>query len=111
MAEFGRVSAAQREVDPTEKAARAAELTEDYLERAKLERHAVPSATRHLLFLLAEGLHLYSEELCTLMEYLQNRQDHLQGEHATASCPSFVTLIWFCVFYILKLVCHVVICP
>ncbi|KAI7802490.1 nuclear receptor coactivator 5 [Triplophysa rosa] len=78
MAEFGRVSAAQREADPTEKAARVGELTEDYLERAKLERHAVPSATRHLLFLLAEGLHLYSEELCTLMEYLQNRQDHLQ---------------------------------
>lgn len=95
MAEFGRASAGQREADPTETAARAAELTEDYLERAKLERHAVPSAMRHLLFLLTEGLHLYPEELRTLMQYLQNRQDHLQGEHATASCPSFVTLMLF----------------
>ncbi|XP_051953792.1 nuclear receptor coactivator 5-like isoform X1 [Xyrauchen texanus] len=79
MAEFGRVSGSPRETDPTEAAARAAELTEDYLVRTKLERHTVPSATRHLLFLLAEGLHLYPEEFSTLAEYLQNRQDHLQA--------------------------------
>ncbi|XP_016406095.1 nuclear receptor coactivator 5-like [Sinocyclocheilus rhinocerous] len=78
LVEFRRLSGSQRVLDPTEAAARAAELTEDYLVRSKLERHTVPSATRHLLFLLAEGLHLYPEELNTLTEYLQNRQDHLQ---------------------------------
>ncbi|XP_039549250.1 nuclear receptor coactivator 5 isoform X1 [Pimephales promelas] len=78
MVEFRRLSGSRRVPDPTETAARAAELTEDYLERGKLERHTVPSATRHLLFLLAEGLHLYPEELSTLVEYLQNRQDHLR---------------------------------
>ncbi|XP_051580580.1 nuclear receptor coactivator 5-like [Myxocyprinus asiaticus] len=79
MVEFRHVSGSRQEPDPTEAAVRAAELTEDYLERGKLEHHAVPSATRHLLFLLAEGLHLYPEELSTLAEYLQNRQDHLQA--------------------------------
>ncbi|XP_052438886.1 nuclear receptor coactivator 5 [Carassius gibelio] len=78
LVEFRRLSGSRQVLDPTEAAARAAELTEDYLERSKLERHTVPSATRHLLFLLAEGLHLYPEELNTLTEYLQNRQDHLQ---------------------------------
>ncbi|XP_026086402.1 nuclear receptor coactivator 5-like isoform X2 [Carassius auratus] len=80
--EFRRLSGSRRVLDPTEAAARAAELTEDYLERSKLEHHTVPSATRHLLFLLAEGLHLYPEELNTLAEYLQNRQDHLQVSSA-----------------------------
>nr|XP_055030520.1 nuclear receptor coactivator 5 isoform X2 [Misgurnus anguillicaudatus] len=78
MTEFGRMNAARREPDPTEATARVSKLTEDFMERAKLERHAVPPAIRHLLFLLAEGLHLYSEELTTLTDYLQNRQDHLQ---------------------------------
>lgn len=72
------MNAARREADPTEATARVSKLTEDFMERAKLERHAVPPAIRHLLFLLAEGLHLYSEELTTLTDYLQNRQDHLQ---------------------------------
>uniref|UniRef100_A0A671M5B8 Nuclear receptor coactivator 5-like n=3 Tax=Sinocyclocheilus anshuiensis TaxID=1608454 RepID=A0A671M5B8_9TELE len=82
LVEFRRLSGSRRVLDPTEAAARAAELTEDYLERRKLERHTVPSATSHLLFLLAEGLHLYPEELNTLAEYLQNRQDHLQVSSA-----------------------------
>ncbi len=93
LVEFRRLSASQRGLDPTEAAARAAELTEDYLERSKLERHTVPSATRHLLFLLAEGLHLYPEELNTLAEYLQNRQDHLQGEHAFMPWPSYIHIV------------------
>ncbi|XP_067276526.1 nuclear receptor coactivator 5 [Pseudorasbora parva] len=84
LVEFGRLSGSRRALDPTEAAARAAELTEDYLERGKLERHTVPSATRQLLFLLAEGLHLYPEELNTLAEYLQNRQDHLRVSSAEA---------------------------
>lgn len=93
LVEFGRLSGSRRVLDPTEAAARAAELTEDYLERGKLERHTVPSATRHLLFLLAEGLHLYPEELSTLTEYLQNRQDHLQGEHTSTSWPSYIHIV------------------
>lgn len=88
MTEYGRLSSPQRALNPTEAATRAAELTEDYLERSKLERHTVPFTTRHLLFLLAEGLHLYPEELSTLAVFLQNRQDHLQGE-----CAGLVTLL------------------
>lgn len=82
MTEYGRLSSPQRALNPTEAATRAAELTEDYLERSKLERHTVPFTTRHLLFLLAEGLHLYPEELSTLAVFLQNRQDHLQASSA-----------------------------
>ncbi|KAF5890831.1 RING finger and SPRY domain-containing protein 1, partial [Clarias magur] len=79
MAEYGRASSARRQCDPVEAAARASELSDDYLERAKLERHAVPSATRHLLLLMAEGLHLYPEELGSIAAYVHNRQDHLQA--------------------------------
>ncbi|XP_046721062.1 nuclear receptor coactivator 5 isoform X5 [Silurus meridionalis] len=79
MAEYGRTSGARRQCDPAEAAARASELSDDYLERAKLERHAVPSATRHLLLLMAEGLHLYPEELDSIAAYVHNRQDHLQA--------------------------------
>ncbi|KAM9480876.1 uncharacterized protein Hap1MRO34_008746 isoform 2-T2 [Clarias gariepinus] len=79
MAEYGCVSGARRQCDPVEAAARASELSDDYLERAKLERHAVPSATRHLLLLMAEGLHLYPEELGSIAAYVHNRQDHLQA--------------------------------
>ncbi|XP_038874027.1 proline-rich protein HaeIII subfamily 1-like [Salvelinus namaycush] len=62
--------------DPAETGAQAAELVDDYLE--KVEKHAVPSDTRQLLF-LADGVHLYPEELSTIAEYLHNRQDHLQA--------------------------------
>ncbi|XP_058243190.1 nuclear receptor coactivator 5 isoform X2 [Hemibagrus wyckioides] len=81
MVEYGRASGARRQRDPAEAAARASELSDDYLERAKLERHAVPSATRHLLLLMAEGLHLYPEELDSIAAYVHNRQDHLQASH------------------------------
>ncbi|XP_053478982.1 nuclear receptor coactivator 5 [Ictalurus furcatus] len=79
MVEYGRASGARRQCDPAEAAARASELSDDYLDRAKLERHAVPSATRHLLLLMAEGLHLYPEELDSIAAYVHNRQDHLQA--------------------------------
>lgn len=85
MVEYGRASGARRQCDPAEAAARASELSDDYLDRAKLERHAVPSATRHLLLLMAEGLHLYPEELDSIAAYVHNRQDHLQGEYAWRS--------------------------
>jgi len=65
--------------DPADMAARASQMLNDVLEREKVERHAVPSDTRHLLLLLAEGVHLYREELGTVSQYLRSRQDHMQG--------------------------------
>lgn len=66
--------------DPADIAAEASQLLDDFLEREKIAKHSVPSETRHLLMLLAEGVHLYPEELETVSEYLRSRQDHLQGE-------------------------------
>ena len=65
--------------DPADIAARASELVDDFMEREKLERHVVPSDTRQLLLLLAEGVHMYPEELGTIADYLRSRQDHAQG--------------------------------
>lgn len=69
--------------DPADMAARASQLLDDFLDREKIERHAVPSDTRQLLWLLAEGVHLYPEELETVSEYLRSRQEYLQGETCT----------------------------
>uniref|UniRef100_A0A3Q2PZ77 Nuclear receptor coactivator 5-like n=1 Tax=Fundulus heteroclitus TaxID=8078 RepID=A0A3Q2PZ77_FUNHE len=66
--------------DPADIAAQASQLLDDYLDREKIARHTVPSETRHLLSLLAEGVHLYIEELETISEYIASRQEHLQGE-------------------------------
>ncbi|KAL0968192.1 hypothetical protein UPYG_G00263560 [Umbra pygmaea] len=80
MAEYSRgFGERTQQKDPEDIGARAAELVDDYLEREKVERHAVPSETRQLLFFLAEGVHIYPEELNTIMEYLRTRQDHLQA--------------------------------
>ncbi|CAB1313892.1 unnamed protein product [Coregonus sp. 'balchen'] len=88
MAEYGRgLGERTQQKDPAETGARAAELVDDYLEREKMERHAVPSDTRQLLFFLAEGVHLYPEELSTITEYLRNRQDHLQATSETGDGP------------------------
>ncbi|XP_013879060.1 nuclear receptor coactivator 5 [Austrofundulus limnaeus] len=65
--------------DPADIAAEASQLLDDFLDREKIARHSVPSETRHLLMLLAEGVHLYSEELETISEYVRSRQDHLQA--------------------------------
>ncbi|KAG8012895.1 Nuclear receptor coactivator 5, partial [Nibea albiflora] len=64
--------------DPADIAAQASQLLDDYLDREKIERHTVPSETRPLLMLLAEGVHLYPEELETISEYVRSRQEHLQ---------------------------------
>lgn len=66
--------------DPADIAAEASQLLDDFLEREKIAKHSVPSETRHLLMLFAEGVHLYPEELETVSEYLRSRQDHLRGE-------------------------------
>ncbi|XP_030222840.1 nuclear receptor coactivator 5 isoform X1 [Gadus morhua] len=65
--------------EPADMAARASQLLSDFLDRQKVERHAVPSDTRQLLLLLAEGVHLYPEELATVSQYLRSRQDHMQA--------------------------------
>ncbi|XP_047236702.1 nuclear receptor coactivator 5 [Girardinichthys multiradiatus] len=65
--------------DPADIAAQASQLLDDFLDREKIARHTVPSETRHLLTLLAEGVHLYIEELETISEYIASRQDHLQA--------------------------------
>ncbi|KAJ8248882.1 hypothetical protein GJAV_G00228800 [Gymnothorax javanicus] len=76
--EFERVRAERHDKEPGEIVTKAAEMADDYLEREKHERHTVPFTTRHLLHLLADGLHLYPEELGKLAEYIRSRQDRLQ---------------------------------
>uniref|UniRef100_UPI003AAFDDAF nuclear receptor coactivator 5 isoform X1 n=1 Tax=Centroberyx gerrardi TaxID=166262 RepID=UPI003AAFDDAF len=79
-AEYGRGLVKERPPrDPADIAARASQLLDDFLDREKIERHAVPSDTRQLLLLLAEGVHLYPEEIGTISEYLRTRQDHVQA--------------------------------
>lgn len=65
--------------DPSDLAAQASQLLDDFLEREKIERHTVPSETRPLLLLLAEGVHLYTEELESISEYVRTRLEHVQG--------------------------------
>ncbi|XP_034541777.1 nuclear receptor coactivator 5 [Notolabrus celidotus] len=64
--------------DPADLAAQASQLLDDFLEREKIERHTVPSETRPLLMLLAEGVHLYTEELESISEYVRTRLEHVQ---------------------------------
>uniref|UniRef100_A0A3P8U459 Si:ch211-216l23.2 n=1 Tax=Amphiprion percula TaxID=161767 RepID=A0A3P8U459_AMPPE len=68
--------------DPADAAAQASQLLDDFLDREKIARHTVPSETRHLLTLLADGVHLYPEELQTLAEYVHGRQDHIRASNA-----------------------------
>lgn len=80
VAEYSRGLAKERPPrDPADIAAQASQLLDDFLDREKIERHSVPSETRPLLMLLAEGVHLYPEELETIAEYVRSRQEHLQG--------------------------------
>ncbi|KAM3609267.1 uncharacterized protein V6R79_012041 [Siganus canaliculatus] len=67
--------------DPADTAAQASQLLDDFLDREKIERHTVPSETRMLLMLLAEGVHLYPEELETISEYVHSRQEYSQATH------------------------------
>ncbi|XP_053282165.1 nuclear receptor coactivator 5 [Pleuronectes platessa] len=67
--------------DPADIAAQASQLLDDFLDREKMERHSVPTDTRTLLTLLAEGVHLYPEELETISEYVRARQEHIQASN------------------------------
>ena len=79
-AEYSRGSTKERPLrDPADIAAQVSQLLDDFLDREKIERHCVPPETRPLLMLLAEGVHLYPEELETIAEYVHSRQEHLQG--------------------------------
>lgn len=63
----------------TEIAHKAADLTDDYLERELYENYIVPLGIKHLLFLLSEGKHLYLEELNSISDYLKTRRNKLEG--------------------------------
>ncbi|XP_027898937.1 nuclear receptor coactivator 5 isoform X2 [Xiphophorus couchianus] len=65
--------------DPADIAAQASQLLDDFLDREKIARHTVPSEIRHHLSLLADGVHLYLEELESISEYVASRQEHLQA--------------------------------
>ncbi|XP_006795872.1 nuclear receptor coactivator 5 [Neolamprologus brichardi] len=83
LAEYNRGLAKERPPrDPADIAAEASQLLDDYLDREKIARHTVPSETRQLLVLLAEGVHLYPEELETISEYVRSRQDHIQASNS-----------------------------
>ncbi|XP_040591298.1 nuclear receptor coactivator 5-like isoform X2 [Mesocricetus auratus] len=73
---------------------RATELVDDFLARERLASYSVPSSICHLLFLLREGKHLYSDELGLIMDYLTVRKEQLQGfetrdPSASSMPPSF----------------------
>lgn len=87
--------------DPAESAAQASQLLDDFLDREKIERHTVPSETRQLLLLLAEGVHLYPEELETISEYVRSRQEHMQG--GTLNCTTSKSFPVYCGSFILFL--------
>ncbi|XP_061578302.1 nuclear receptor coactivator 5 [Cololabis saira] len=79
-AEYNRSLAKERpQKDPSDIAAEASQLLDDFLDREKIARHVVPPETKQLLLLLADGVHLYSEELDTVSEFLTARQEHLQA--------------------------------
>lgn len=83
-AEHGRRLAQERPArDPADIAAQASQLLDDFLDREKIERHSVPQETRPLLMLLAEGVHLYLEELETIADYVRARQELVQGGTAS----------------------------
>ncbi|KAM8750671.1 uncharacterized protein AB9X84_012475 [Acanthopagrus schlegelii] len=82
VAEYGHSLVKERPPrDPADIAAQASQLLDDFLDREKIERHAVPSETRPLLMLLAEGVHLYPEELETIAQYVHSRQQHVQASN------------------------------
>ncbi|KAG7522800.1 hypothetical protein JOB18_030868 [Solea senegalensis] len=67
--------------DPADIAAQTSQLLDDFLDREKVERHSIPSETRQLLTLLAEGVHLYPEELETISEYVRSRQEYIHASN------------------------------
>ncbi|KAG7244417.1 hypothetical protein INR49_031557 [Caranx melampygus] len=60
--------------DPADIAAQASQLLDDFLDREKIERHTVPSETRQLLMLLAEGC------IFTPRSWKPSRISHTEGK-------------------------------
>lgn len=80
VAEYGRCHVKERTPrDPAEIAAETSQMLDDFLDREKRMRHYVSSEVRQLLLLLSEGVHLYSEELETISEYVLSRQESAQA--------------------------------
>ncbi|XP_053127006.1 nuclear receptor coactivator 5-like isoform X2 [Hemicordylus capensis] len=77
--EFKNIFGGREQQERTEISHKAADLADDYLERAVYESYHVPLGIRHLLFLLSEGKHLYLEELNSISDYLKTRRNKLEG--------------------------------
>ncbi|XP_037110991.1 nuclear receptor coactivator 5 isoform X4 [Syngnathus acus] len=69
----------RKQRDPADIASQASQLLGEFLDREKIERHLVPSDTRQSLQLLAEGVHIYAEELEAILAFVNARQEHLRG--------------------------------
>ncbi|XP_041853067.1 nuclear receptor coactivator 5 isoform X2 [Melanotaenia boesemani] len=76
--------------DPADIAAQASQLLDDFLDREKIARHAVPSETRQLLMLLADGVHLYPEELETVSAYVRSRLEHVEASNPEGDRPNML---------------------
>ncbi|XP_049579919.1 nuclear receptor coactivator 5 isoform X4 [Syngnathus scovelli] len=69
----------RKQRDPADIASQASQLLGEFLDREKIERHLVPSDTRQSIQLLAEGVHIYAEELEAILAFVNARQEHLRG--------------------------------
>ncbi|XP_061138651.1 nuclear receptor coactivator 5 isoform X1 [Syngnathus typhle] len=71
----------RKQRDPADIASQASQLLGEFLDREKIERHLVPSDTRQSLQLLAEGVHVYAEELEAVLAFVNARQEHLRASN------------------------------
>ncbi|CAN2389550.1 Nuclear receptor coactivator [Pristimantis euphronides] len=76
---FGNIFGEREQQERNEISHKAADLADDYLERALYQTYSVPLDIRHLLFLLSDGKYLYSEELNSISDYLKTRITELEG--------------------------------
>ncbi|KAG9475191.1 hypothetical protein GDO78_003575 [Eleutherodactylus coqui] len=76
---FGKIFGEREQQERNEISHKAADLADDYLERALYQSYNVPLDIRHLLFLLSDGKYLYSEELNAISDYLKTRITELEG--------------------------------
>ncbi|XP_057693713.1 nuclear receptor coactivator 5 [Corythoichthys intestinalis] len=82
VAEHGRgVGKERMPRDPADIASQASQLLGDFLDREKIGRHVVPTEIRQSLQLLSEGVHVYSEELETILGYVRSRQEFLRASN------------------------------
>ncbi|XP_008576339.1 PREDICTED: nuclear receptor coactivator 5-like [Galeopterus variegatus] len=77
--EFRRFLTKQEQQECAGISQRAGDLVDDFLARECLTSYSVPLGILHLLFLLSEGKHLYSDELSLIIDYLKTRKGQLEG--------------------------------